>query len=213
MAFEGLDGSGLTTHSRRLVQALSSAGLSAVYTKEPTEGPVGTLIRQALGGRPLNPRSMALLFAADRAWHIYEDPSLPGGGLLRALESGYVVVSDRYKYSSIAYQGAAGADTRWLWDINSFAPEADAIIFIEVPLDVVMERLRNRARLESYESEEFLSRVRSAFDAVLEEAASRGSEVIRLRQVRDGSPVSVDEFASEVEGAAMGALRRLGVVR
>ncbi|MFP3080657.1 MAG: dTMP kinase [Acidilobus sp.] len=195
VALEGIDGSGLTTHSRLLASRLSGVGLRAVYTKEPTGGPVGQLIRQLLAsGRP-DPRVAALLFAADRAWHLSQDPSLPGG-VLGALEQGYVVVMDRYKYSSIAYQGASGADPGWLWEVNSFAPEADVIVFIDVPVEVAVARVMSREVKEGYETERFLRAVKEAFEGVLREAEARGARVLRLSQVRDGKVMDVEAFSS-----------------
>ena len=94
IALEGIDGSGLTTHSKLLVEALNELGYRAVYTKEPTHGPIGQVIREMLKSRP-DPRVLALLFAADRIWHLVEDPSLPGNGVLGALRQGYIVVTDR----------------------------------------------------------------------------------------------------------------------
>ncbi|ADL19761.1 Putative thymidylate kinase [Acidilobus saccharovorans 345-15] len=208
VALEGIDGSGITTHSKLLAQRLSSMGYRAIYTKEPTEGPVGQVIRQLLAqGRP-EPRLAALLFAADRSWHLCCDPSLPGG-VMGALEQGYVVVMDRYKYSSIAYQGASGADPGWLWEVNSFAPEADLLIFIDVPVEVALSRVAERQRREGYEVEGFLRRAKERFYEVLAQAEARGVTVVRLSQVKDDRPLSVDEFSSLVLEEALRFLKTL----
>src|SRR4051794_7439187 len=77
IVFEGLDGAGTTTQAQRLVEALRAAGLPAHFTREPSDGPIGTLLRQALTrrltlpeGRRLTPETLALLFAADRMDHL-----------------------------------------------------------------------------------------------------------------------------------------------
>ncbi|GAB6148224.1 dTMP kinase [Stetteria hydrogenophila] len=151
VAVEGVDGAGVTTLSRILAGALARLGLRAVYTKEPTGGPVGRLIREALVGGGVDARLAALLFAGDRLWHLASDPGLPGGsGVLGALGRGYVVVSDRYKYSSIAYQGrVAGYD--WVWQVNAYAPPAHVVVYVDVDAGTALERLRARGgRWEYY---------------------------------------------------------------
>jgi len=79
----------------------------------------------------------ALLFAVDRVDHV-ESKIEP------ALESGKIVVSDRYVYSSLAYQGAAGLDVGWIEQINRMALPPDLAIYIDVPPEVVVKRMRRR---------------------------------------------------------------------
>ncbi|HLL53606.1 MAG TPA: dTMP kinase, partial [Myxococcaceae bacterium] len=94
---EGLDGAGTTTQCERLASELRSRGFRVLVTREPSDGPVGTMIRQALTGRlgmpggngPLAPETLALLFAADRADHLH-------ARVRPALERGEIVISDRY---------------------------------------------------------------------------------------------------------------------
>ncbi len=208
IAVEGIDGSGLTTHSRLLARRLSEIGLAAVYTKEPTEGPAGQVIRQLLALGGTDPWTMALLFAADRIWHMTSDPSLPGGaGVERALELGYIVVSDRYKYSSIAYQGALGAESAWLWEINARAKEANIIVYIDVPVEVSIRRLMMRDKKEAYENAAVLTKVKEMFEQVLAEAARKGSSVIRVMGVRGTVERSVDEVNAEIVRKVLEVLR------
>ena len=199
IAVEGIDGSGLTTHSRLLADALTSAGCPSVYTKEPTDGPIGQVIRSQLSGQSPDPVLMALLFAADRAWHVFHDPTLPGGrGMEGALGLGFLVVTDRYKYSSIAYQGAAGVPTAWLWELNSFAREADIIVYIDVPVELSVARLSARGRREAFERAEFLVAVKRRFEEVLRGAEARGVRVLRVRGAEGGSARPVEEVSQEV---------------
>lgn len=208
IAVEGIDGSGLSTHSKLLVKSLESLGLRSVYTKEPTEGPVGKLIRSLLSTKGPDPYLMALLFAADRAWHLRGDESLPGGrGVLGALELSYVVVTDRYKYSSIAYQGSAGAPKEWLWSLNSFAREADAIVYIDVPVRLALSRIAARRAVEAYENEAFLMKVKESFAEILERASEAGVKVIRVPGSVGEEPRPVEDVSKDVLTGVLGWLQ------
>jgi dTMP kinase len=139
ICIEGLDGSGKTTHAHRLVQNLQKQGLDAVYTTEPSRGEFGRFIRTSvLQGKKRAPRVVeALLFAVDRVDHVEKE-------VKPALEAGKIVVSDRYVYSSLAYQGAAGLDLKWIEEINQWALPPDLAIYINVPPEVVVKRIRRK---------------------------------------------------------------------
>ncbi len=208
IAVEGIDGSGLTTHSRLLSGALTLAGCPSVYTKEPTDGPIGQVIRSQLSSQSPDPILMALLFAADRAWHVKSDPGLPGRrGIEGAIELGYLVVTDRYKYSSIAYQGAAGAADSWLWEVNSFAREADIVVYIDVPVEVSLARLSARGRREAFERADFLIAVKRRFEEVLRAAEARGVIVTRVKGAEGTSERPAEEVSREIFRAV---IERLG---
>jgi dTMP kinase len=152
---EGVDGCGSTTHSRLLAKALKSAGREAVLTCEPSNGPVGGLIRQILqrrlfvadatGPRGFGWTTMALLFAADRLDHL---DSL----VIPALQDGSVVVSDRYDLSSFAYQSATSPDADvaipWIRELNARAVRPDVTVVIDVPAEVAEQRRQNRGGVE-----------------------------------------------------------------
>ena len=192
IALEGIDGSGLTTHSKLLVEALNELGYRAVYTKEPTHGPIGQVIREMLKSRP-DPRVLALLFAADRIWHLVEDPSLPGNGVLGALRQGYIVVTDRYKYSSIAYQGKT-VGFNWVRELNKHAPDPDILVYIKVEPEVAFERITSqRTYTEYYEILRELRENSAALDRVVEEARDAGIPTIIVNQTPHGRPLSIDE--------------------
>jgi dTMP kinase len=139
ICIEGLDGSGKTTHAHRLVRNLQEKGYDAVYTTEPSRGELGKFIRGTiLEGKTRVPRVVeALLFAVDRVEHFEKD-------VKPALREGNVVVSDRCVYSSLAYQGAAGLDLEWIEQINRFALPPDLAIYIDVPPEVVVKRIRRK---------------------------------------------------------------------
>lgn len=139
ICIEGLDGSGKTTHAHKLVRNLKEKGFDAIYTTEPSRGELGTFIRGTiLEGKKRVPRVVeAVLFAVDRIEHLEKD-------VKPALEKRKVVVSDRCVYSSLAYQGSAGLDLEWIEDINRFALPADLGIYIDVPPEVVVKRIRRK---------------------------------------------------------------------
>ena len=139
ICIEGLDASGKTTHAHRLVRNLQRKGFDAVYTTEPSRGEIGRFIRTYILQRKKRVPSVveALLFAVDRVDHVEKE-------IKPALEEGKVVVSDRYVYSSLAYQGAAGLDLKWIEEINRLALPPDLAIYIDVPPEVVVKRLRRK---------------------------------------------------------------------
>jgi dTMP kinase len=156
ICIEGIDASGKSTQARWLVRNLRRRGFDAIYTTEPSEGEVGTFIRRyVLQRRKRVPAVVeALLFALDRIDHV-ETRIEP------ALESGKIVVSDRYVYSSLAYQGAAGLDINWIEQINMMALKPDLAIYIDVPPDVVVKRMRRkRSVMETLENQK---RVREVY--------------------------------------------------
>ena len=136
---EGLDGSGKTTQAKILVRNLRRRGFDAVYTSEPSVGEVGKLIRRfVLDREDRVPVALeALLFAADRVDHV-ENVARP------LLKEGKIVVCDRYVYSTLAYQGAAGLDLAWIECVNRFALKPHLALLIDVPSDVVVKRLKRK---------------------------------------------------------------------
>jgi len=144
ICIEGLDGCGKTTQAKLLVKRLRKSH-NAVYTAEPSRGKIGAFIRKSClyGEKRLSSVVEALLFAADRLEHV-ENEVLP------ALRQGRLVVSDRYIYSSLAYQGAAGLSLEWIEKINEHALRPDFAIFIDVDPKIVMQRLKpNKSVMEN----------------------------------------------------------------
>ena len=139
ICIEGLDGSGKTTHTHKLVRNLRKRGFDAVYTTEPSRGELGTFIRGTiLEGKKRVPRVVeAVLFAADRIEHLEND-------VKPELDKGKIVVSDRCVYSSLAYQGSAGLELDWIERINSSAFLPDLTVYIDVAPEVVLKRIRRK---------------------------------------------------------------------
>lgn len=180
---EGLDGAGTTTQCERLGAALRARGFRVLTTREPSDGPVGTLIRQALTGRlrlpgdmgPLAPETLALLYAADRTDHLH-------ARVRPALERGEIVLSDRYLLSSLAYQGSA-LPMAWVEEANAFAGPADLTLFVQVSPAVAARRRAGRGgEAELFEAEALQRRIARQYLAAIRRRA-RKERIVRV----DGS--------------------------
>lgn len=146
IAIEGIDGAGLSTQARLLYENLLKSGYKVVLTKEPTDGLIGGLIKAALRGEwKTDPMTLQLLFAADRSHHVNRQ-------ILPALKEGKIVITDRYKYSSIAY-GSLDCDEEWLIKVNSVFPKPHALIVLDVSAEVALKRIkRTRFGFELFEN-------------------------------------------------------------
>lgn len=157
VAFEGIDGAGLTTHARLTERYLEGRGFKVVLTKEPTDGLIGGLIRACLRGEwRADPMTLQLLFAADRCHHV-------NTVILPALRAGRAVITDRYLFSSLAY-GSLDLDYEWLKAVNSNFPLPDVTFVLDVEPGTAIRRIReDRFAVELFEELEKLERVRSAY--------------------------------------------------
>ncbi len=150
ICIEGLDASGKTTQARRLVVNLRRKGFDAMYTTEPSSGEIGSFVKSdILRLRRRVPAVVeAVLFATDRVDHLEHE-------VKPALQKGRIVVSDRYLFSSLAYQGAEGLDLKWIEKINRWALKPDLSIYLNVPLEVAMKRMKQkRSVMERLETQE-----------------------------------------------------------
>lgn len=166
IVLEGIDGAGTTTQLERLRGALRKRGLPVHATREPSDGPIGTMIRQVLQGRIVVPgvsgpraptwSTMALLFAADRTDHLDAE-------IMPNLLDGVTVLSDRYDHSSVAYQTVAGGkpeSAKWIREINAQARRPDLTVVLDVSADVAAKRRQSRqGRPELYEDHELQRRL------------------------------------------------------
>jgi dTMP kinase len=146
---EGLDASGKTTQSKLLVRNLQRKGFDAVYTTEPSHGRIGRLIRKhVLVGKNRSSAALeALLFAADRVDHSERE-------VIPLLQADKVVVTDRYLYSSLAYQGATGLDLKWIEEVNRWAIKPDMTIYIDISPEIVLKRLkREKSIMETLQNQ------------------------------------------------------------
>jgi len=190
---EGLDGAGTTTQVERSVARLRESGRPTVATREPSDGPIGALVRQMLSGRvvapsgtgegvePIDEDALALMFAADRIDHVQSTVE-------PALEAGRAVVSDRYYPSNVAYQGTFDGDGEfdcdWVSRLNERARRPDLIVYLEASAELCLERLADRTHRDRYEEREELERLERSYARVMDQLESTEHSVLRLDATR-----------------------------
>jgi dTMP kinase len=176
LVLEGLDGAGTTTQLDRLRRHFDADGARAWCTCEPTDGPVGLLIRAALRREvALSARTLALLFAADRWEHLYAR----GGGIRDRLGRGEIVVSDRYLFSSLAYQGDTWGFAE-VMHLHRDYPLPGDVIYIDTPVEVCQQRIGVRAGRELFDEESTQRRVAAGYERAFRELSGTGIRVHRL---------------------------------
>lgn len=182
ICIEGIDGSGKTTQAKLLANRLKISH-NAVYTAEPSRGKIGTYIKKSYlyGEKRLSIVLEALLFAADRIEHLENE-------IFPSLDKGCLVISDRYVYSSLAYQGAAGLSLNWIQKINEHALEPDLGVFIDVNPETVMSRLKpKKSVMENIETQE---KVREIYLKFVEDG-----KLIRIDGNKSKNEVSKEIYA------------------
>jgi dTMP kinase len=186
IAIEGLDGSGGTTQTTLLAASLRERGLQVLVTREPSDGPVGQLIRAVLRGRSIGVEGgpfldagvlgdtvLPYLFAADRRDHLDRV-------ILPALREGAWVLTDRYFHSSLAYQSLA-LPFALVAELNAPFPDPDLTVMLDLPPACCLDRIlaRGGAR-ERFETLERLESVASNYERALDWAARRGAAILRM---------------------------------
>ncbi|HGY90721.1 MAG TPA: dTMP kinase [Planctomycetes bacterium] len=171
IVIEGIDGAGTSTQARRLAEALRDAGREVRETFEPTDGPVGLLIRSML--RKTEPplpdpkaakRLFARLFAADRHHHLHK----PDDGVLSCLAANRDVVAARYVLSSLAYEGDDAIEQAFVLAQNAEFPTPDLTVYLDCPVSLALDRIRARGQtVELFENEAKLARVRAGYERAL----------------------------------------------
>lgn len=201
IVLEGLDGAGTTTQARLLAQALTERGRTVHVTRQPSDGPIGKLLRtmltggHAIEGQAIDQRTFGLLFAADRMDHGQRE-------VAPALAAGTLVISDRWYHSSLAYQGT-GADRAWIATANLHAIRPDVTVFLRVRPEVAAARRAAAGRTEElFEAIEMQRKVAAGYDEVMHKLAFAGERI----EVINGE-LPLEEVTAEI---VAGVLRRIG---
>jgi dTMP kinase len=193
IALEGIDGSGKSTQVKLLSESLSQSGHKVYTTFEPTKSEMGVMIRNIFSGKiEADQGTIASLFLADRFNHILNRTD----GLLKKMEEGYTVITDRYYFSSYAYH-SVHMPMNWVIDMNKPCSELlrpDITIYIDILPEVSMDRIiKNRESTELYETLENLTAVRNKYLEAFE-ILKEDEKVFRTDGNREPELIAKDIF-------------------
>lgn len=195
IAFEGIDGTGKSTQLPLLAHFLRGRGLAVVETREPTDGPYGQRIRALYRDRgQATPEQELELFLQDRRQHVDEviEPTLAAGK---------IVLTDRYYFSTAAYQGAAGCDPSEIFARHDFAPEPDLVLLLtQTPADS-LARIRDKRgdTPNDFEQQDQLEKVAALFASFDQDC------IVRIHAVR-----AIAEVQEDIRAAVLSLLARKG---
>lgn len=167
VCIEGIDGSGKTTHARLLVDNLRSLGYDAVYTTEPTKYTIpGRKLRESFFAPERLPVEEEFrLFLEDRIIHLKDE-------VIPQLKQGKVVITDRYYFSSVAYQGSRGLDWKYILEENlKVTIKPNVVILLDIPVDNAIERIASERTegVNTFEKKESLQKVKEIYLQLAEE--------------------------------------------
>ena len=197
IVLEGIDGAGTTTQCGLLAKRLRKDGVAVRTTREPSDGPVGRLIREmlvgshAIPGAAISQGTFGLLFAADRLDHMQREVE-------PQIAAGAIVVSDRWYHSSLAYQGT-GADRDWIATLNGRARRPDLTIFLKVRPEIAAQRRVAAGRAqELFETMQMQQEVDAGYKATIAELRAQNERI----EILDGELPEDQVFAQIVQLAA-----------
>ncbi len=190
IVFEGIDGAGTSTQIKKLIERDTTR---FVPTAEPTSNETGKFLRRMLGGEfTVDEKTNAYLFAADRCEHIFGK-----GGVQELCENGKIVVSDRYFFSSMAYQSVScGEELPKL--LNSPFPLPEYLFYFVINPEISLGRVNARGEhKEIYETIEKQKKIAAQYEKVISEyeknAGETGMKIIRIDAEKD-----IEEIAAEI---------------
>lgn len=200
IVFEGIDGAGTSTQIKKLVER-GNAGINSedssegrfVATAEPTKSETGRFLRRMLGGEfSVDERTNAYLFAADRCEHIFGK-----GGVKELCESGKIVVSDRYFFSSMAYQSVTCGDE--LPDLlNSPFPLPEILFYFDINPEISLGRVNARGEhKEIYETIEKQKAIAARYEKVISKYEAGAGET-GMKIIRINAADSIENIADEI---------------
>jgi len=194
IVLEGIDGSGKDTHLKFLAKELRELGYAVVETAEPSRDRVGTFLKRYAKRKEkrLPAESEALLYASDRFDHVKN--------VIRpALRRDQIVISARYYYSSMAYQGAVGVDLDWIKEMNRFALKPDLAVLLDILPEFSLHRLKRRRSI--YEDSDYLRKVRDIYIKLVNDGELVNVDADRPKRVVQGELLSMTQELVERRNA------------
>ncbi len=190
--FEGIDGAGTTTQIALLAKYLRDYGKSVLETSEPTAGETGLFLRRCLSGAvPVQSETILMLFAADRNEHLFSSD-----GIISSLKTTDYVISDRYLFSSLAYQGASGLFEQ-AQKFNGDFPLPEVLFFFDCAVETAFSRIEKRAATkEIYETKLFQKKVQAMYKKVLLLYEKTPMHIVMVDANK-----SVDDVHAQITGA------------
>lgn len=198
IVFEGIDGSGTSTQLNILKEKL--AGRPVFFTAEPTTGETGKFLRRVLSGEiPVHPETAAYLFAADRSEHVSGKD-----GIIERTKNGEICISDRYLFSSLAYQSQECGESL-PERLNEHFPLPEILFFFAIDPALSLKRIIGRGVVEIYEKEDFLRKTEASYIKVIEKfkAMDTGMTIVEIDATR---PIE------QVTETIMDVLRSKGII-
>ncbi|MBN2617058.1 MAG: dTMP kinase [Spirochaetales bacterium] len=189
IVLEGLDGSGTTTQLKKIEEKLSEMGKTVFSTCEPTKNEIGKLIRSVLQKKiVMDPVTVSRLFVADRNEHIYGI-----NGIKERTKRGEIVVSDRYLFSSLAYQSPqCGFD--FVKIINSDFPLPEYLFFISTPVKECQERIHKRGdEKELFDDADYQQKVDDNYRKAIELYKNSGVKIFIIDGLK-----SIENITNEI---------------
>ena len=188
IVFEGIDGSGTSTQIKKLIESNPEKYFA---TSEPTKGEIGRFLRRMLGGEfSVDEKTNAFLFAADRCEHIYGKD-----GIIEHINNGQIAISDRYFFSSLAYQSVScGNDIPEF--VNSKFPLPEYLFFFEIDPEISLSRVDARnEKKEIYEKIDTQKKIANKYSEVILKAEKENPD---MKVIHIDATKSIDEIASTI---------------
>ncbi|MBO5137359.1 MAG: dTMP kinase [Spirochaetaceae bacterium] len=201
IVFEGIDGAGTSTQINLLKEKLPAK--KTMFTAEPTEESTGKFLRSVLKGEvKLHPATTAFLFAADRNEHLFST-----NGIVAHCKDGGIAVTDRYLFSSLAYQSiSCGKELPQI--LNQSFPLPEYLFFFDIEPSISLNRIRGRNVTEIYEKQDFLEKTAKAYRQIIKDFENQ--------QKRDGMKIfwiDATKSIKEVEQNIWSVLKKMPILQ
>ncbi|MGC8581767.1 MAG: dTMP kinase [Thermoplasmata archaeon] len=199
IAIEGIDGAGKTTYSKLLSRSLSNKFSKVIVEHEPSNTSIGKLVKKISRKKPDDALLLSLLYSVDRIYHAKK--------IEKYKKKGNVVICDRTYYSTIAYQSYplfeqgqfSSLDNAMQWNFELqkrvFPLKFNLKIYINVPVNISIERTKTRKNLHPFEKESYLKNVKYVYDKITEK-----EQDWVILDGADEIPKNLEKIEKKIEG-------------